>query len=492
MRLAVVGILLVAGCAHQSRLAGPHAIDDHAWRELTSRHFVLRTDLSSGQGRAALADFEQTYAALQALAFPDDPPRERISVVLFSDESDFRRVAPGGAAGYFMPHQYNDPDPQPTIAMHGRMLIAGTLVESTQRRFRHELTHRFLDHRLRVSPPWLEEGLAEYYSTLKIIGDVAEVGELPNKKLFRVDIHIVSSLIEGMVDDRVDFKQIPSVYELLTADYSTFHDPARELPFYAAAWTFVHMMLNGPFGYSQRFTRFLDLLTHGALPREAWQQCFYGVPVWRLEREFKDYIGKTEMDARAIKVSVPRASRPEAQRPLARDEVHLMLARIRPWDSRVNILTAGVELQAAARLAQPSPSPELHYWLGLYRERWRHFGEAERELRDAIAGEPRNSRYWLALCILLARGDRDDVVTAAELDDAVAHLVPLARSAQAFNFLARYYSDKGEIERGLPFAERAVETERGCWECVDTLAMLQSLKHSAPSTPDVYTRPGIY
>ena len=78
------------------------------------------------------------------------------------------------------------------------------------------------------------------------------------------------------------------------------------------------------------------------------------------------------------------------------------------------------------------------------------------------------------------------------LDDAVTHLVPVAQSARALNFLARYYSDKGEVERGLPFAERAVATEHGCWECADTLAMLQNLKHSAPAQPDVYTKPGIY
>jgi hypothetical protein len=92
----------------------------------------------------------------------------------------------------------------------------------------------------------------------------------------------------------------------------------------------------------------------------------------------------------------------------------------------------------------------------------------------------------------LARDDRPEGVDAARLDEAVAQLLPLASSAQALNFLARYYSDKGEVERGLPFAERAVEAERSCWECADTLVMLQNLKHVAAPAPDVYTKPGIY
>ena len=105
-----------------------------------------------------------------------------------------------------MPRQADDPDPQPTIAIHGRMLIAGTLVEATQRRFRHELTHRFLDHRVRWSPPWLEEGLAEYYSTLKVDGSDAVVGTLPNTKILRVDIHSVA------VAERRDASRIASTW----------------------------------------------------------------------------------------------------------------------------------------------------------------------------------------------------------------------------------------------------------------------------------------
>src|SRR5207248_10413458 len=130
----------------------------------------------------------------ESVAFAGDAPRDRIDVVLFSDEERFRQLAPRGAAGYFMPRQAEDPDPQPTIAIHGTMLIAGTLVESTQRRFRHELTHRFLDHRLRWTPSWLEEGMAQYYSTLRVDGEDAIVGTLPNTKLLRVDIPAIESL----------------------------------------------------------------------------------------------------------------------------------------------------------------------------------------------------------------------------------------------------------------------------------------------------------
>ena len=493
MRLALAGLFIfaAAGCAH-----GPsagHAPD--AWHELTSRHFVLRTDLKMGDARAALADFEHTYAVLQALAFATDPPRDRIDVVLFGDDKAFHRVAPAGAEGYFMPRQVADPDPQSTIAIHGRILFFGDFVETTQRRFRHELAHRFLDHHVRWSPPWLEEGLAEYYSTLKMERrDEAVVGTLHNERIVRIDIRSSISLAQGLDEERVDFKQLPTAHELLNADYATFHQPQHEVPFYAGSWVFVHMMLNGPYGYSDRFVRFLDLLSTGEQPQQAWRVAFEGVSIDRLEQQFRQYLLREQMDERSLTIRTPPETEPESVRDMRPDELHLMMARIRPWDSRENILAAGNELAQARHLAGDAPSAELRFWSALYDLRWRRFADAEHEARAALAQEPSQPRYWLLLCELLSRHDRvrpsmptptamipDPALApptdAEELEEAVAHLQPLARSAQALNFLARYYSDRGRVDEGLPFAKRAVATEHGCWECADTLAQLQHSQH---------------
>lgn len=492
MRSALAGLALLAvGCAHRPELA--RSTSTPHWSELTSRHFVLRTDMPRRQARSALAEFERSYAAMETIAFSSDPPRQRIDVVLFAGEDQFRALAPPGSSGYFMPRQVDDPDPQPTIALYGKMEISGTLVDSTERRFRHELTHRFLERRLRDAPPWLEEGLAEYWSTLKTADREALVGVVPNRKIFRVDIHRNAALSQNFVEERVELTDVPSVWELLSADYSTFHDPARAFSYYAAAWTFVHMMLNGPYGHAARFNRFVDAMAAGTPMPDAWRAAFWGVSLTRLDRELRDYLLRDDMDPRYSRfVVAPVPQKPERERGLGADEVHLMMARIRPWDSRESILAAGFELAQARALTHGAASPELHYWSALYATRWRRFAVAEAELRQALAVEPSQPRHWLALAELLARADRREPVDTAALEDAVAHLVPLATSAQALNFIARYYSAKGEIDAGLPFARRAVAAERNCWECVDTLATLQNLAHAKQPASDVYTKPGIY
>ena len=207
----------------------------------------------------------------------------------------------------------------------------------------------------------------------------------------------------------------------------------------------------------------------------------------QLERNFQRYVTRTEMDPHAIAVAVPKPKKPERERAMAADEVHLMLARIRPWDARESILAAGEpSWRRRARIAGPNASAELHYWSGVYAMRWRRFDEAERELRAAMALEPR-PRAPLAG----ARPRRCDARRGAaaarrrELEDAVARLVPLATSAHALDFLARYYSGAGSIDAGLPYARRAVAIERGCWECEETLSVAAEpgARASAPKPP---------
>jgi hypothetical protein len=196
------------------------------------------------------------------------------------------------------------------------------------------------------------------------------------------------------------------------------------------------------------------------------------------------------MTERVVTVGIPKIARPGPPRLLDDGEVHLMLARIRPWDSRENIVAAGRELAAARAFAGDHPTPELRYWSALYDSRWRRFDDAAVELRAALAVEPKRARYWLALAdVLLQRQPVDNEA----VDDVITHLLPLANTAHALDFIARYYSERGQVDAGLPFARRAVELERGCWECAETLSVLKNLHRSTPAANDgVYTKPSIF
>ena len=109
------------------------------WIELSSKHFVLDTDVDAAEAGSTLAEFEGIHSAIEDVAFPSDvEARTPIRVVLFAREKDYRPLAPKDTAGYFMPQLPNDLDGVPTMVMWGG------LVEATRTTFQHELTHLFV------------------------------------------------------------------------------------------------------------------------------------------------------------------------------------------------------------------------------------------------------------------------------------------------------------------------------------------------------------
>jgi hypothetical protein len=346
-------------------------------------------------------------------------------------------------------------------------------------------------HELYAAPPWLEEGLAEYYSTMKLTRDEVTLGLLPTNNLFRVDIVTTGALSGRYVEARVELGALPSVRELLAAGEDDFHRGDHEVANYFASWTLVHLMLHGPHGYRPRFSRYVSALIAGVAPPAAWEQSFGDVDLVQLDGQLRAYAIKLYVDEKRLRVRVRPGSRVESERRLRPDEVHLLMARVRPWDSRENIFAAGRELALAQALAGKQAPPELHYWRALYAERWRRFQEAETELDHALHADPGNERYWLALAELIARPDRQDRIEAERLADAVAHLTPLATTGEALNFLAHYFADKGDTARGLSFATRAATVAPDCRDCVETLSALRNLSQPAAIRRDVYTRPAI-
>ena len=53
--------------------------------------------------------------------------------------------------------------------------------------------------------------------------------------------------------------------------------------------------------------------------------------------------------------------------------------------------------------------------------------------------------------------------------------------------------ERGQIDAGLPYAQRAVATEHNCWECAETLSILQNLARAShvPGDDHAHAKPTI-
>ena len=146
-------LTLSVGCAASPRCP---AHGGAPWHEVTSQHFVLRTDLAPSEARAATADFERQYTMLEDVAFPGyEEATERIAIVLFRDAGDYRVFQPWGTGGVFYDRLPQDLERAPTMVLHDR------LDDQTRIVITHELTHRFLRRAFGYLPTWLNEGLAD-------------------------------------------------------------------------------------------------------------------------------------------------------------------------------------------------------------------------------------------------------------------------------------------------------------------------------------------
>ncbi|MBV9407035.1 MAG: hypothetical protein JO211_16930, partial [Acidobacteriaceae bacterium] len=145
---------------------------DAEWIKLTTPHFEMYTNNSQTKAIDALEIFERARAF-----FDENSPSETqtdlpIRIIAFRSEDEFRPYSPNpGAVAYY--HRSYGRD---YIVM--RDLIAASYPTAI-----HEYTHLYLEHRHLQVPIWLNEGLAEVYSTLRTNGEQLIIGSPPAARL---------------------------------------------------------------------------------------------------------------------------------------------------------------------------------------------------------------------------------------------------------------------------------------------------------------------
>jgi tetratricopeptide (TPR) repeat protein len=470
----VLATLGTFGCAAIKPPLTSPAEGGFAWTEITSRHFVLRTDLDPGEARQAILEFESIYNAFTDVAFPTDESRTaRIDAVVFRREKDYRVLAPKGSDAFFNPSLANDVEPVPTAVMFGQLL------EGTRVTFQHELTHHFMRQSFSSVPVWLNEGMAEFYSTLRVDGGKIYIGSpVPTRGFTRASRWL--SVPNGTFRRQLmPFEKVPSVSRLTEADREAFY-VARSSPnptptndelraqttFYGGAWALVHLLMTGPDAYRARFASYIDKLGHAQSAVGAFRDTVGEVDEARFEQDYRDHMILPIVPI-LVKRYTPRPPEPpEQERVMADAEVHLLYARLASWRAGSS---ARARTQLDAALASDPASPEVHHLRGLFFLVERQLDDADRELAAALGARGDDPRYLLAnLMLARARAPQKPGEVRALTD----RLARVAHTATELDAVARAEASLREADAGLPFAERAIKAGPACWRCVDTYALL--------------------
>lgn len=450
------------------------------WMEITSAHFVLKTDVDRSTARRISRELEQSHAALAfALRQPTSTSDNRVEVVVFERRRDFKEASKGmSAAAFFSAERAADFEPRPMIVMPD-----SEVVEETRLLVQHELTHRLVHERFGDVPRWLDEGLAEYYAPLRVEGDRVIIGSATSID-FSERPHTWLARKDGFEQLEIPLHRAPTLRALVEAGRDEFYpsngsgplsnqQQERQAALYAGAWRLVHLLMNGPVpAYRDRFVAFLDDLQRGERPRDAFLERF-GADWKGLEQTYRDYLSVQGLQLR-IALAPPFAPSPPRERELGASEVHLLWARVLPWTPD-NLPLAERMLEAAH--AADAASLEVRLARARLFLQKKDLAAAKAQLDAALAGAPEDPRALFAHVIWEDQRRRAPGGSmpspATPVDDALrSRFARRATTAAQLDAVAWDHLRNGRVDEGLGFSARARRADPLCWSCQDTYAML--------------------
>ena len=216
--------------------------------------YELHTDVTEIEAREAAVRMDAIAAEYlrQTRELKKAPPPPYMQFKFFRRIEDYE--AAGGTAG-----SGGQFDSRSGVLM----AVAGNQTDArTWHRVQHEAFHQFAHHTLGTElPPWLNEGLAEYFAESAFTGDSMVTGLVPEHRRARIIAAIEAK--EFMPLERMMLMSSEQWNRLLVRDN------------YDQAWSLVVYLLHGENGaYAGRFNEFLGLCSQGHNWQNAWRQSF--------------------------------------------------------------------------------------------------------------------------------------------------------------------------------------------------------------------------
>lgn len=362
--LVIAGILSLGGPA----LAGS------PWIEVRSEHFTVLTTAAERPAREWTLAMEQFVSSLRS-ALGDTGRRSPVTVLLFNKEREFR---------LYKPMENGKPQDVNGFFVRARdiSIIAESLsARSTEARrlIQHETVHWYVSGRVGTLPLWLDEGLAETYSTFEMLD--REHGVFGNpidgypETLRTRHVQPLSPIVNA------------SRGSLIFNDFTGRHTTRL---FYVESWALVHSLVFGDLSGGNRLDKYVQRALQGGPPDEAFRAEIgdYG----EVEEGLRRYVAADSY--RRVTVAVPSADIERSLRasPAKPAEVELALGSLLLAVGRID----AAEPHFRRSLALAAPPGAARAWEGLSQISLLRgdFPEAKVDLRKAVAAG--STSDWVA------------------------------------------------------------------------------------------------
>lgn len=217
------------------------------WLRIITPHFEMYTTNDENASLRELQWLEKARSFFIEHGGMDNVTGGCVRVIAFRSEQEYRLYQPGtDAFAYYERGRRCD------------YLVLSDIHPEHYSAAVHEYTHFIIDHAGLTLPLWLNEGLADVYSSLELGDGKAILGAPLSDRLYVLTTN----------------RWLP-LEELFSIDRNSpdYNQSDRAQIFYAESWALVHM-LKFASGYAQHFSRFLEDIVSGHAPPDALQLAF--------------------------------------------------------------------------------------------------------------------------------------------------------------------------------------------------------------------------
>ncbi len=331
---------------------------DARWIRLKSANFEMYTSASEKDARETLKYFEQVRSFFQQ-GMGNIPGKELpVRIVAFNSKKEYEPYRFNNfATAYYHPTATTD---DIVLSQTGFDVFPVAV---------HEYVHLVTKHMGMKLPPWLSEGIAELYSTLKPMGNKVLVG----------------TLIEGRHQALLREKWVP-LKVIVNADHNSpyYNEKNQAGSLYNEGWALTHMLVLTN-EYRPGFAKFLDLINAGTPTEEALNKA-YGKTIEQVDKELQAYLNGTHFQGAYFAQKLEKANDEITVEPAGAFDVKLVLADLLDRPGNENATRAALE-----ELAKEDPKrPEAFAALGYLAWREHKTDEAMKDFGTAFELGGRN------------------------------------------------------------------------------------------------------
>lgn len=305
------------------------AAEPSPWLEIHSAHYTIITDTGEKKGREVALRLEQMRAVFATLLMKErlNEPLP-LTILAFKNDKTYyqsaplRQGQPISVPGFFLPGDDRN------------FIVLNLFEEESWRAVAHDFAHLLLNYNYPPVEGWFDEGLAEYFSSIRLDNKQVEIGGDPELR---------SGFTEDLLQNQREVRNPPkSLTELLSGqvwlalpdlltmkhDTSGYTESTHHTLFYAQSWMTIHYLLHEK-KLAETGTYF-DLVENQRVPVEEAIQKAFGVMPAQFDQAIKDYFRSLKPLFLALDASKRPGDQPNAP------QVYQFPEIVGPNDSVIN------------------------------------------------------------------------------------------------------------------------------------------------------------